>query len=263
MAAASTQNQLSGLGRAMVQKGLLPEREAIALQEKANEAGALEAYLRQYPSGRFSELAQSQLDRILAALGEKKVEIVSSPQNPYSKGSARTDTAYRVGDRYSYRISDSLTQVEQGRSTLTVTNIVGDEVIFNKGGTVTDLLGNYRKWGGNGWAGSQTVPTEFSVGKRWSTRFQFIDRNGLETPVALDLLVAGRETIKVPAGAFNAFRVEARGWRTGWQVPINWNLKTWYAPDAVRRPVAWEWMNIVRGGWGSTSRGELIAFRQS
>src|SRR5262245_6966160 len=39
MVAASTQNQLSGLGRAMVQKGLLPEREALVLQDKANEAG--------------------------------------------------------------------------------------------------------------------------------------------------------------------------------------------------------------------------------
>jgi type IV pilus assembly protein PilB len=39
MVAVSTQNQLSGLGRAMVQKGLLPEREALVLQEKANEAG--------------------------------------------------------------------------------------------------------------------------------------------------------------------------------------------------------------------------------
>jgi type IV pilus assembly protein PilB len=39
MAAASTQNQMSGLARAMVQKGLIAEREAVALQEKANEAG--------------------------------------------------------------------------------------------------------------------------------------------------------------------------------------------------------------------------------
>ncbi len=39
MVAASTENQLSGLGRAMVQKGLLAEREATALQHKANEAG--------------------------------------------------------------------------------------------------------------------------------------------------------------------------------------------------------------------------------
>ena len=39
MVAASTENQLSGLGRAMVQKGLLAEREAAALQSKANDAG--------------------------------------------------------------------------------------------------------------------------------------------------------------------------------------------------------------------------------
>jgi type IV pilus assembly protein PilB len=39
MVAASTENQLSGLGRAMVQKGLLAEREANALQSRANEAG--------------------------------------------------------------------------------------------------------------------------------------------------------------------------------------------------------------------------------
>jgi type IV pilus assembly protein PilB len=39
MVAAATQNQLSGLGRAMVQKGWLAEREAEQLQVKANEAG--------------------------------------------------------------------------------------------------------------------------------------------------------------------------------------------------------------------------------
>jgi type IV pilus assembly protein PilB len=39
MVAAATQSQLSGLGRAMVQKGLLAEREAEQLQSKANESG--------------------------------------------------------------------------------------------------------------------------------------------------------------------------------------------------------------------------------
>jgi len=39
MVAATTQSQLSGLGRAMVQKGLLSEREAEKLQAKANETG--------------------------------------------------------------------------------------------------------------------------------------------------------------------------------------------------------------------------------
>ena len=39
MAAAATQSQLSGLGRAMVQKGLLGERDAEQMQTRANEAG--------------------------------------------------------------------------------------------------------------------------------------------------------------------------------------------------------------------------------
>jgi type IV pilus assembly protein PilB len=55
MAAASTQNhQLSGLGRAMVQKGLLPEREAQVVQESANAAGV--SFVEQLIAGkRFSE----------------------------------------------------------------------------------------------------------------------------------------------------------------------------------------------------------------
>ena len=39
MATALTEKALSGLGRAMVQKGLLPEADAHGLQDKANEAG--------------------------------------------------------------------------------------------------------------------------------------------------------------------------------------------------------------------------------
>jgi type IV pilus assembly protein PilB len=55
MVAASTENQLSGLGRAMVQKGLLAEREAAALQEKANQAGV--SFVEQLIAGkRFGEI---------------------------------------------------------------------------------------------------------------------------------------------------------------------------------------------------------------
>ena len=105
------------------------------------------------------------------------------------------------------------------------------------------------------------MPTEFSVGKRWSTRFQFFDRKGGETSVALDLIVAGREMIRVPAGSFDAFRVEARGWRTG-SINVAWDLRTWYAPDLVRRPVAWEWMNRTRWDWANTARQELVEYKQ-
>ncbi|HXX10842.1 MAG TPA: type IV-A pilus assembly ATPase PilB [Burkholderiales bacterium] len=54
MVVAATQSQLSGLGRAMVQKGLLAEREAEQLQAKANEAGV--TFVEELVSGkRFGE----------------------------------------------------------------------------------------------------------------------------------------------------------------------------------------------------------------
>jgi type IV pilus assembly protein PilB len=54
MLAAGTQSQLSGLGRAMVQKGLLAEREAEKLQAKANETGV--TFVEELVAGKkFSE----------------------------------------------------------------------------------------------------------------------------------------------------------------------------------------------------------------
>ena len=175
----------------------------------------------------------------------------------------RPDTAYRVGDKFTYRYIDTLTRLLERESTLTVTQIMDDEVVFDMGGTVTDSLGNYRKLGGEIWTDCQIVPTEFSIGKRWSTRFPFTDRFG-EGLVSLDLRVVDREQISVPAGSFNAFRVEAHGWLTS--SPKNnvaWNWTFWYAPDVVRRFVAWERMNRNFWRYTKTSRLELTAFKQA
>jgi uncharacterized caspase-like protein len=120
--------------------------------KKTTQPEPLEDYLRRYPSGRFTELAQARLDQVLATLGEKKVEVGSALENPYSKGMARADTAYRVGDSDTYRRMDGLTGVEKGAPfTRTVTHITDTEVIFNNGIMVTDLLGNRIKPGGSIW----------------------------------------------------------------------------------------------------------------
>jgi len=253
---------LKALSEEEIEREFKDESAAWDGAQKANEPAALEAYLSRYPSGRFSEVALAKLDRIRARLGEKKVEVVWSPQNPYSKGSLAIDTNYQVGDSYTYRIVDILTRALQRERTLTVTDIVGDEVIFDQGGTVTDLLGNLRKLGGEIWKGSRMVPAEFHVGRQWNTRFRYISQNG-EAAVSLQLHVADRETIRVPAGSFDAFRVEAHGW-ANWRWPMRpsqWNWKIWFAPDVVRRLVAWEMMHskprLVR-----RDRWELVAYKQ-
>ena len=234
-------------------------KQELGLWEKiqnATQPEPLEDYLRRYPSGRFVELAQLRLDRVLAKSGEKKVKVVSAPKNPYTKGTATANTAFKIGDRYTYRRLDVLTKLEKGKPfTNRVTHITDNEVIYNNGSKVTDLLGNIRKRGGNIWTVNQTVPTEFIVGKRWKTRFQLIEPAGRDSVVDLELRVADREKVVVPAGTFNAFRIEARGWRTGSGLNIAWNLKIWYAPDQVRSEVAWE---SFRG-----ERLELVEFRQA
>ncbi|MCW5605944.1 MAG: caspase family protein [Burkholderiales bacterium] len=248
-------------------------RQELAVWERTRGAAApepFEDYLRRYPSGRFTELAQLHLDRVLMKLGERKVEVLPAPENPYTKGTVTANTAYRIGDLYIYRQLDLLTKLELKRLKRVVTGIAETEVHFNEGRYVTDLLGNSLKFpNGAVWSPNQTAPTEFAVGRRWRTRFRIVPSEGGDTVIDLDMRIADRERITVPAGTFNAFRVEAGGYQTGQRtgdlfVSNRWDWKTWYAPGEVRLPVAAE--VLVRNAKGTlirSERNELLKFHQS
>ena len=121
--------------------------EELALWDKAqraSEPGPLVAYLKAYPSGRFSELAQLKLDGLLARQGEKRIKIASDERNPFTKGSAVAGQ-FRLGDRYAYRVVDLLTKIQSAEYIQVVTEITDGEVIYNKGAAITDLLGNPQK----------------------------------------------------------------------------------------------------------------------
>lgn len=244
--------------------------EELALWERIKESrepGPLEDYLMRYPSGRFSELAQLRLDQVLARLGEKKIRIVSAPENPYTKGTAAADTAFQVGDRYHYRRIDLFTRLEDEPVRRRVTAVTETEVVFNEGRFVTDLLGNpLRLPSGAVWSPNQTVPAEFAVGKRWNTRFRMINPEGDEGVMELELRIVDREPITVQAGTFNAFRVEARGWTTLRHrlAPSRQQWKMWYAPERVRMEIAREVLTEVPGKKIIRSeRWELVEFHQS
>ena len=243
-------------------------REELAFWEKVSastEPAPLEAYLLRYPSGRFAELAQLQLNRILAARGEKPVEIVSAKENPYSRGSAVAGTRYSIGDSYTYRVIDLYTRLESQTFTQTVTQITDREIVFDDGRIVTDLLGNLvRSRDGRKFGPSQFMPLEFAVGKRWSTRFRVSHPKAGELEVNIDLQIAARESIAVPAGTFDAFRLEGNGWSRGAGVNTQVFRRAWYAPDRVRRWIASE--DLRKGGGVNvivSEREELVSFRQS
>ena len=217
--------------------------EELALWERiktGTDPAPLEDYLRRYPSGLFSEFAQLRLDQVLAKRGERKIQIASSDQNPYTKGTARADTRLKLDDRYSYREIDLSTSQEIRRYTLVVTEITDTQVIYNKGVFITDMIGNPVKLAnGTRYTDAQMYIAEYSLGKRWTARHRLTLANGSNFDSQIDYKVVGKETITLPAGAFDAFRVEGTGWSQTEKYGVNVYNVYWITPE-VRRVVAFE-----------------------
>ena len=230
--------------------------------KESKEPGPLEDYLRKHPSGRFSELAQFQLDGALARQGEKKIQIAVENDNPFTKGNARIDTQFKAGDSYTYREIDLYTKLETRRFEQRIARVTDDQVIYGR--LITDLLGNPIRGGdGNVFTGQQFLIAEYALGKKWSTRYKITYPNGQTGEFEVDFRVVARERITVPAGTFDAFRVEGEGWGRGWFGSLSTKPKYWIAPG-IRRPVASdEFRRSTKGGNViANERRELVAYTQ-
>jgi hypothetical protein len=81
-----------------------------------------------------------------------------------------------------------------------------------------------------------------SVGKKWSQKVKFVARYEQEKTVEADLegRVIGWEKVTVPAGTFDALKIEVSGPYKGYSGNFNWKGLMrdviWYAPE-VKRPV--------------------------
>ncbi|MBK6630987.1 MAG: hypothetical protein IPG33_08005 [Betaproteobacteria bacterium] len=220
---------------------------------------ALEEYLKRYPSGHFSELAQAQLDALLAGRGERRIEVISAEANPFTKGTARANQDYRPGDLFEYQVTDMLTKVVERTQMQRVVRVLPDRVMYNGGRLITDRLGNFLKMPNGATNGpNQFYATEYAVGRKWTTRYSTVLPNGQADEFEIDFKVAVREAVVVPAGRFDAYRVEGTGWLLGKSRSIN--VTYWIAPERVPRAIALE--NWQRQGKGirKADRLELVAY---
>jgi hypothetical protein len=182
--------------------------------------------------------------------------------NPFSKGTAKADPNYKVGDRYRYRVSDLLTKLESPQPRGGVVKAVTDSDVVYGNGRVTDLLGNtIRDPRGRTFIGNQIFVAEYSIGRKWTTIYRGLRKDDVEDEWSLDFRVVARETITVPAGTFDAFKVEGSGFVKGSGTSVQ--IKYWVAPDRVRPNIAYELTTRGRGGrFGVTERTELAEYRQ-
>ena len=167
---------------------------------------------------------------------------------------------FRVGDRYTYRVVDLLTRNQSTEYTQVVTEITDTEVIYNNGAAVTDLLGNPQKNpDGRRITQNQIYASEYSLGEAWYTRYRVTFPSGKEDEVEENFRVVAREAITVPAGTYDAFRVESTGHRI--RDPVTLKRAYWVAPGTIARFIAHEVTAKNRGGQLlTTDRTELVSF---
>lgn len=188
--------------------------------------------------------------------------IIASSANPYSAGRYPLGRIYTLGDEASFRQTDILTGLEERTYTMLVTRVDYDEdrVEFNKGNSITDLMGNPIKNEAVQFSTPvQFAPAEFQIGKKWTAAFSRIEK-GVTSNAYYDLQIVKRETISVPAGTFDTFRIEGAGWNNNFGSRLEERI--WLVPGLnflIRRE------SIGRGkggGFFRTEKRELVSLRQ-
>jgi uncharacterized caspase-like protein len=164
----------------------------------------------------------------VASLGE--LPPMELAQTPFSKGYSEHHREYKVGDVHRFRVVDGLTKADKPLILrVTKVDVDNDRVEFNGGEFASDLMGNTIATArGSFVTPRQFYPAELYVGKRWQTRFKQNRVSGLVYTYQYDVKVVGRETITVPAGTFEAFKIEARGFNIELSATLSRNI--WVVP---------------------------------
>ncbi len=189
-------------------------------------------------------------------------QLIPPSANPFSAGRYPLGRIFTVGDEATVRQTDLLTGIEENVRSARVTSVdyENDRVIFNDGLLIADLMGNGIKTGPITFdTPVQFVPAEFQVGKKWTAAFRRT-QNGQTTNAYYDLHIIKRETITVPAGSFDTFRIEGEGWNMS--VGAKLEVKFWLTPG-INFTIKREFMTRNKfGRFGQTERHELVSMRQ-
>jgi hypothetical protein len=186
---------------------------------------------------------------------------LAASTNPHSAGRYPLGRIFTVGDEATIRESDLISGVEVRIYALRVTLVDTEagRIEINNGNYVADLMGNYLKTEDAVFSVPlQFAPAELFVGKKWRAAFRRNDKFG-PSSTYIDFHIPRREKIVVPAGEFNAFRLEGEGWNTGgpriervhWLVPgLNFEIKQ----ERIVR--------LRTGHYFAADRRELVSLRQ-
>ena len=89
---------------------------------------------------------------------------------------------------------------------------------------------------------SKVLQHPLQVGSSWEATYQTIAPTGARSRFKMESTVAAREKLSTPAGEFDTFRIDSKGYLSGlsWQGGFGVLQKVWYAP-AIDRIVRLEY----------------------
>jgi hypothetical protein len=249
-------------------------------------------YLKNYPNGRFAEIAQSRLTRLLAEKektsaisvasaapapaqepapamqvielrpGGQAPELLQTSVNPFSAGRYPLARKFSVGDEAVIRVSDMISKAQTSMLTLTVTrvDVEADRVELNSGVWIMDLMGNFIQTPNFGAQDlpQQMVPAELQLGKKWTSAWKEQNPNWGLRILKLDMSIVAFEKLRIAAGEFDVFRIEGNGW-------VNAGAKLtrryWVAPG-LNFALRYEHLRTNNGRYFESDRYELVSLRQ-
>lgn len=176
--------------------------------KNSTAAAPLYAFLQRYPTGAMAELAQARLERI-------DLSKVTTQPNQFGEIQTPASRRFRLGDRYHFVLKDGFTDVERIRFTAQVdrvdTEIATYSGLFGPGTKGASTLAGAVIDDGSSTYDPPLVLIpggEYQVGKHWSGRAIRTVRSGQRRWFEYSGRVVDRERITVPAGEFDAYRIE-------------------------------------------------------
>ena len=251
-------------------------RQAAAQQaaQKAQELNLAALARESQQQADLQAQARKTLDERLAAAraeaqGKPLPEsmILASPEmvltaTPYFVGLQQHQRRFSVGDEYTMRVIDSFNKSEKPLVyKVTAVNDAADRVEYNGGEYASDVMGNLlRNLRGSSSSPRQFYPAELTVGKRWTTMFTQEREGSVRYTYKYDVRVVGKERVTVPAGTFEAYRIEARGFNM--QLGARIVRTIWVAPG-INPDIAHDYKVTLRNGQTDEwTRTELTQLQQ-
>lgn len=182
---------------------------------------------------------------------------------PNFQGAEPLNRRFGVGDQYVYSVLNQMNGVQrQQTNTVTRVDEAADQVEYNQGEFTSDLMGNATNTD-MGKLGSprQFYPATLQIGQRWITAFYQPRASGNTQYFQYNVRVVALETVTVPAGTFQAFRIEAIGYNLRQGHRIERTL--WVAPGVNANIASVVKTQNPRGMLEQNERRELIQYRSN